>query len=74
MVASVSGLPLLNIGYATVVQIKKRVPLASKYLEKTKDVFKQYDKNADGTLSFNELTDALVEIGNKITSLPAVSA
>ncbi|KAG8885203.1 hypothetical protein FRB98_001931 [Tulasnella sp. 332] len=56
-----------------VVQIKKRVPLASKYLEKTKDVFKQYDRDGDQTLSFNELTDALVDIGNKITSLPATA-
>ncbi|KAG9023242.1 hypothetical protein FRB95_013351 [Tulasnella sp. JGI-2019a] len=56
-----------------VTQIKRRVPLASKYLEKTKDVFKQYDKDGDQVLSFNELTDALVDIGNKITSLPATA-
>lgn len=48
--------------------------MASKYLEKTKDVFKLYDKDGDDALSFNELTDALVDIGNKITSLPAVSS
>jgi len=36
-------------------------------------VFKQCDKNADDKLSFNELTEALVEIGNKITSLPATA-
>lgn len=56
-----------------VVQIKKRVPLASKYLEKTKDVFRYYDKNADHELSLNEITDALVDIGNKITTLPATA-
>lgn len=53
-------------------EVKKRVPMSSIHLEKAREVFKEYDKDSDDALSFNELTQALVAIGNKITTLPAV--
>ncbi|KAG8907188.1 hypothetical protein FRB99_005160 [Tulasnella sp. 403] len=58
---------------ALVEQVKRRVPMASMHLEKAREVFKQYDIDSDDALSFNELTEALVEIGKKITSLPATA-
>ena len=54
-------------------QVKKRVPMASIHFEKAREIFKEYDTDSDETLSINELTEALVEIGHKITTLPAVS-
>ncbi|KAG8984930.1 hypothetical protein FRB90_005048, partial [Tulasnella sp. 427] len=56
-----------------VKEVKKRVPMATKHLEKVNDIFKDYDVDADDALSFNELTTALEEVGKKITSLPATA-
>lgn len=57
---------------ASVKEVKKRVPMASDHLEKTREIFKEHDKDSDDALSFNELHQALIQIGNKITTLPAV--
>jgi hypothetical protein len=54
--------------------IKKKVPMSTKHLDKIKDIFHQYDIDSDESLTFNELTALLVDLGNKITSLPAVCA
>lgn len=35
-------------------------------------MFEKYDKDSDGTISLNELTDMFAEISNKMTALPAV--
>lgn len=46
--------------------------MASIHFDKAKEIFHQYDKDGDDALSFNELTEALVDISHKITTLPAV--
>jgi Ca2+-binding EF-hand superfamily protein len=38
-----------------------------------KELFELYDKDGDESLSLNELAAMLQDIGNKITTLPAVS-
>lgn len=38
-----------------------------------RELFKAYDSDSDDSLTLNELATLLQELGNKITSLPAVS-
>ena len=47
--------------------------MSSKHLEKVRDIFHSFDSDGDDSLSFNELTALIVDLGNKITALPAVS-
>jgi len=54
-------------------KIKKRIPLAEKHLQKVKDLFVRYDRDADNSLSLNELQKLLQEIGSRITALPATA-
>ncbi|KAJ7709580.1 hypothetical protein B0H17DRAFT_915452 [Mycena rosella] len=54
-------------------RIKQRIPMAGDHLSEVKQLFDLYDSDADNSLSLNELTQLLIEIGNKITSLPATA-
>lgn len=69
---SYESLPEL-IYSASVAQIKKRVPMAEKHIEKVRDLFQRYDSNGNDSLDMNELALLLQEISSKITALPAVS-
>ena len=53
-------------------QIKKRIPMAEKHLEKVRELFERYDTDKDNSISLNELALLLQEISSKITTLPAV--
>ena len=57
---------------ATVAQIKKRIPMSQKYIQKVRDLFQRYDSDKDDSLDLNELALLLQEISSKITPLPAV--
>ncbi|KAJ3484594.1 hypothetical protein NLI96_g5534 [Meripilus lineatus] len=66
-----------------VSRIKQRIPMAESQLQKAcvrsrmnlvRELFTLYDSDSDESLSLNELTVLLQEIGNKITSLPAVAS
>lgn len=52
--------------------IKQRIPMAADHVSKVRELFEMYDTDADNNLSLNEVLRLLEEIGNKITSLPAV--
>ncbi|KAJ7286128.1 hypothetical protein C8J57DRAFT_1286800 [Mycena rebaudengoi] len=56
-----------------VPRIKQRVPMAADHLNEVKELFQLYDSDADNSLSLNELTQLLIELGSKITSLPATA-
>ncbi|KAJ7087750.1 mitochondrial NADH dehydrogenase [Mycena epipterygia] len=56
-----------------VQRIKQRIPMAGDHLSEVKQLFDLYDSDADNSLSLNELTQLLIEIGNKITTLPATA-
>ncbi|KAJ6502224.1 hypothetical protein C8R45DRAFT_819047 [Mycena sanguinolenta] len=56
-----------------VQRIKQRIPMAGDHLSEVKQLFDLYDSDADNSLTLNELTQLLIEIGNKITSLPATA-
>lgn len=47
--------------------------MAEDHLAKVKELFQLYDSDADNSLSMNELLNLLVEIGKRITSLPATA-
>ncbi|OBZ65801.1 External alternative NAD(P)H-ubiquinone oxidoreductase B1, mitochondrial [Grifola frondosa] len=53
--------------------IKRRIPMAESQLEEVRELFDLYDSDADNSLTLNELTVLLQEIGNKITALPATA-
>jgi hypothetical protein len=59
-------------GCVSVARIKKTVPMAAPHLDQVRDMFERYDVDHDDTLSINEVATLLAELGNKITSLPAV--
>ena len=44
--------------------------MASQHLEKVRELFEQYDSDADDSLTLNELATLLQDIGRKITPLP----
>ncbi|KAJ6597216.1 pyridine nucleotide-disulfide oxidoreductase-domain-containing protein [Mycena vulgaris] len=56
-----------------VSRIKQRIPMAGDHLSEVKQLFDLYDSDADNSLSLNELTMLLEEIGSKITALPATA-
>ncbi len=47
--------------------------MAEDHLAKVKELFQLYDSDANNSLSLNELLDLLVEVGKRITSLPATA-
>lgn len=47
--------------------------MAEDHLAKVKELFQIYDSDADNALSLNELLTLLVEVGKRITSLPATA-
>ncbi|KAJ7438507.1 hypothetical protein FB451DRAFT_1448156 [Mycena latifolia] len=51
----------------------QRIPMAGDHLSEVKQLFDLYDSDADNSLSLNELTQLLIELGSKITSLPATA-
>ncbi|MCJ1250319.1 hypothetical protein MMC30_007545 [Trapelia coarctata] len=67
----------MHISFAdwrTVAQkVKQRFPQASDHLRRLDRLFQQYDKDQSGTLDFGELHELLVQIDNKLTSLPATA-
>jgi len=56
-----------------VPRIKQKIPMAEDHLSECKQLFELYDSDADNSLSLNELTQLLTELGKKITSLPATA-
>ncbi|KAJ7632866.1 hypothetical protein FB45DRAFT_792141 [Roridomyces roridus] len=56
-----------------VQRIKQRIPMAADHLSEVRTLFNLYDSDADDSLSLNDLTRLLTEIGKKITSLPATA-
>ena len=54
-------------------RIKKRFPQAAGHLKRLDKLFSEYDKDKSGTLDFGELHELLVQIDNKLTSLPATA-
>lgn len=54
-------------------QIKKKYPLASKYLGKVRTIFEEFDKDKDDKLTLNECAAMFETLSKKVTSLPAVS-
>ncbi|KAK8854628.1 hypothetical protein IAR55_003367 [Kwoniella newhampshirensis] len=53
--------------------IKKKYPLASKYLGKIKDMFDEYDKDKDQKLTLNEVAEMFINLTTKATSYPATA-
>ncbi|CAK5265079.1 unnamed protein product [Mycena citricolor] len=56
-----------------VPRIMQHVPMAADHLSEVRELFQLYDSDADDSLSLNELTQLLIELGNKITTLPATA-
>ncbi|KIW21205.1 hypothetical protein PV08_01785 [Exophiala spinifera] len=54
-------------------KIRKRFPQAAAHLKRVDRLFEEYDKDKSGTLDFGELHELLVQIDNKLTSLPATA-
>lgn len=54
-------------------KVKMRFPQASDHLRRLDKLFEAYDKDRSGTLDFGELHELLVQIDNKLTSLPATA-
>jgi NADH dehydrogenase len=53
--------------------VKKRFPQAVGHLKRVDKLFKEFDKDKSGTLDFDELTQLLRNVDNKLTSLPATA-
>ena len=54
-------------------RVKKRFPQAAAHLRRLDKLFEAYDKDKSGTLDFGELHELLVQIDQKLTSLPATA-
>jgi len=54
-------------------KVRKRFPQAAGHLKRLDKLFQEYDKDQSGTLDFGELHELLVQIDNKLTSLPATA-
>lgn len=54
-------------------RVKQRFPQAADHLRRLDRLFEQYDKDKSGTLDFGELRELLLQIDNKLTSLPATA-
>ena len=68
---------VMKIGYADWRHVAKRVkskfPQATDHLRRLDKLFEEYDKDKSGTLDFDELSELLHQIDNKLTSLPATA-
>ncbi|KAF5019196.1 hypothetical protein F66182_8801 [Fusarium sp. NRRL 66182] len=53
--------------------VKRRFPQAINHLKRVDKLFKEFDKDESGTLDFDELTQLLKRIDDKLTSLPATA-
>ncbi|KAL7419107.1 hypothetical protein Q5752_005943 [Cryptotrichosporon argae] len=53
--------------------IKKQFPLASKYFDRVKDIFDEYDKDKDEKLGLNEVAAMFQDLSKKVTALPATA-
>ncbi|KAI6750034.1 hypothetical protein HG531_007299 [Fusarium graminearum] len=53
--------------------VKKRFPQAVGHLKRVDKLFEEFDKDKSGTLDFDELTQLLRNVDNKLTSLPATA-
>ncbi|KAH7192707.1 uncharacterized protein B0J16DRAFT_394694 [Fusarium flagelliforme] len=58
---------------AVAEDVKKRFPQAVGHLKRVDRLFKEFDKDKSGTLDFDELTQLLRNVDNKLTSLPATA-
>ena len=58
---------------AVAQKVKKRFPQATDHLRRLDKLFEQYDRDNSGTLDFGELHELLIQIDNKLTSLPATA-
>jgi NADH dehydrogenase len=54
-------------------KVRKRFPQATDHLKRLDKLFAAYDKDQSGTLDFGELRELLMQIDNKLTSLPATA-
>lgn len=54
-------------------RVRKRFPQAADHLKRLDRLFHAYDKDQSGTLDFGELRELLMQIDNKLTSLPATA-
>ena len=54
-------------------RVKKRFPQATAHLRRLDKLFEAYDKDKSGTLDFGEMHELLVQIDQKLTSLPATA-
>lgn len=54
-------------------KVRKRFPQAAGHLKRLDLLFEEYDTDKSGTLDFGELHELLVQIDNKLTSLPATA-
>ncbi|KAI1624608.1 NADH dehydrogenase [Exophiala viscosa] len=53
--------------------VRRRFPQAAAHLKRVDRLFEEYDKDKSGTLDFGEIHELLVQIDNKLTSLPATA-
>lgn len=53
--------------------IKRKTPQATVYLQRLEELFLEYDRDHNGSLSYNELKEMLQYIDKKVTSLPATA-
>ena len=54
-------------------KVKKRFPQAAAHLRRLDKLFEEYDKDKSGTLDFGEMRELLLQIDDKLTSLPATA-
>jgi NADH dehydrogenase len=54
-------------------RVRKRFPQASDHLRRLDRLFEEYDRDKSGTLDFAEMHELLLQIDNKLTSLPATA-
>lgn len=55
------------------MKVRKRFPQAADHLKRLDKLFAAYDKDQSGTLDFGEMRELLMQIDNKLTSLPATA-
>lgn len=54
-------------------EIKRQFPTSRLHMESSSDLFKKFDKDNDGQLTINQLTELLRVISSKLTNLPATA-
>lgn len=53
--------------------VRRKAPQAGEYMNRLRDLFREFDKDNSGTLSLDELSEMLTMIDKKVTSLPATA-